>query len=166
MSPKTILFFLHVVELFSLLLRNSISMLDECVFSHLLQNPLVVFQKCINASLEEVWMSFGLHAEPESNRGRPRPTTTGNVVPQLLLRPQSIEERFVHHLCEQIQPWSNLCVCNIPYMAVVRQGRVWFLFIGYRLCVDKIAIWKTSVKETITKEVGYQKVEATIVVLV
>lgn len=51
-------------------------------------------------------------------------------------------------------------------MAVVRQGRVWFLFIGYRLCVDKIAIWKTSVKETITKEVGYQKVEATIVVLV
>ena len=166
MSPKTILFIFHVVELFSLLLRNSISILDERVFAHLLQNPLVVFQKCINASLKEVRMSFGLHAKPESQRGRTRPATTGNTVSQLLLRPQSIEEGFVHHLCEKIQTWSSIFVSNIPYMAVVRQGRVWLLFIGYRLCVDKIAIWKTSVKDTIVKEVGYRKVEAKIAVSV
>ena len=139
MSPKTFLFFLHVLELLSFLLHNSISILDELVFRHLLQDPLVVFQKRINASLEEVWVSFGLHAEPEPKRGRTRPFTTGNTVPQLLLRPQSIEEGFIHHLCEKIQPWSNLFVRNIPYMAVVRQGRVWFLFIGYKVCVDKVA---------------------------
>jgi len=142
MSPKAIVFFLHVFELLSLLLRNPISILDELDFRHLLQNALVVFQKRIDASLEEVRMPFGLHAEPEPKRGRTRPATTGNIVSQLLLRPQSIEERFVHHLCKKIQPRSNLFVCNIPYMAVVGQGRVWFLFIGYRLCVDKIAIWK------------------------
>jgi len=142
-SPKTILFFLHVLELLSLLLRNSISILDKLVFGHLLQSPLVEFQKRINASFEEVWMSFGLHAEPEPKRGCTRPTTTGDIVPQLLLRPQSIEEGFAHHLSEKIQPWSNHFVCNIPYVAVVRQGRVWFLFIGYKVCVDKIAVWKT-----------------------
>ena len=142
MSPEAVLFLLHVLEFFSLLLGDSISILNKLVLSHLLQDPSVVFQKPINARFEEVGMFFGLHSEPEPKRCRTRPASTGDVISQLFFRPQDVEEWLVHHLREKIQSWSNLFVRNIPYVAVVGQGRVWFLFIGYRLCIDKIAIWK------------------------
>ena len=80
MGPEAVLFLLHVLEFFSLLLGDPITILNKLVLSHLLQDPSVVFQKRINTGFEVVGMFFGLHPEPEPKRGRTRPASTRDVV--------------------------------------------------------------------------------------